>query len=128
MESAPTNPETARPIRDIVMKEVVVFVDPFAEFLKKQKEEEEEEKAKLAKKAADDAEDERTTWTGKRLRPDGKTVADSSSGVGKYLKQAQQQAATTAEEEILEEAPLEEYYEPAKKKAKKGGFGNFDAW
>lgn len=126
MEAAPTDPETARPLKDIVMKEVVVFIDPFEEYKKQEKEKERAEKEKQEK----DAEDDRTTWTGKRLRADGKVDVSGGSGVGKYLQQAKQQMkAAEEEDEILEEAPLEDYYEePVKKKAKTGGFGNFDNW
>ena len=49
------------------------------------------------------AEDDRTTWTGKRIRADGKLEkSEEGGGVGKYLKQAMQNPW----EEFLEKHPI----------------------
>ena len=132
MEKVPCADGTDRPAAEILIQDVVVFVDPFEEFKKKEKEEEEKKREQEEIKKKGGTDDDKTTWTGKRLRADGKVdTSRESGGVGKYLKAATQTAATKdgEEDEILEEAPLEEYYEePVKKKAKKGGFGNFDNW
>jgi len=127
LEAIPTG-DGDRPLEDIVIKEVAVFVDPFEEFLKKRRQAEEEEMREKEKKRVGTEED-RVTWTGKRIR-DGGAVAGSGGAamaVGKYLKAKQQEG------EIVEEAVEEEefaYQEPVKKKARAsgGGFGNFDAW
>jgi len=115
-----------RPLEDIVVKEAVVFVDPFEEFLKKRKEAEEEEMREKEKRRLGTEED-RVTWTGKRVRGDGVVEGGMTTQVGKYLK-----ALPKDDEEVVEEVVEDEfakYQEPAKKKAKSaGGFGNFDAW
>jgi peptidyl-prolyl cis-trans isomerase-like protein 2 len=127
MEAVPSG-DGDRPLEDIVIREVVVFVDPFEEFLKKRREAEEEEMREKEKKRLDTEED-RVTWTGKRIRDDG-TAGNGGGGgastVGKYLKTLPKQ-----EDEIVEEVVEDDfvYQEPVKKKTKTGGgFGNFDAW
>lgn len=112
-----------RPIDDIVMESVVVFIDPFEEFQKqkREKDEAEKEKAEIMKRGG--TEDDKTTWTGKRIRDDGTVVqSGQSGGVGKYLKAS---ADTTKSQGVIEE---DVYEEPVKKKIKSGGFGNFDNW
>jgi len=127
MEQVPTG-DSDRPLQDIVVQDVVVFVDPFEEFLKKRRLAEEEEEAERERRRVG-TEDDRVTWTGKRLRADGTVEGGGSAvGVGKYLK-----AAKTQEDEVVEEIVEEEdeffYEEPVKKKVKSGGgFGNFDNW
>jgi peptidyl-prolyl cis-trans isomerase-like protein 2 len=128
MESVPGG-EGDRPLEDIVIREVVVFVDPFEEFLRKRREAEMEEIEGKEKRRLGTDED-KVTWTGKRLK--GENEKGSSAGktvvaeVGKYLK-----AAKDANEEGVEEIIEADYEhrEPVKKKIKStGGFGNFDAW
>ncbi|KAL5406789.1 hypothetical protein PMIN06_007158 [Paraphaeosphaeria minitans] len=126
MELAPTG-EKDRPEEDMEIMDVVVFVDPFEEWAKerKQKEQKDIEDEEIRKQGG--TADDKTTWTGKRIRADGK-VDDASGegvGIGKYLKAARQEAKD--EDEIVglvedEEPP------PPKKKARTGGFGNFDGW
>ena len=109
--------------------DVVVFVDPFEEFQKQKRERDvlEEEKEEVLRLGG--TEDDRTTWTGKKVRGDGKVERDDGGrGVGKYLgavvekgDEEMDEAVGEWEEEVVEE--------PAKKKAKfGGGFGNFDSW
>lgn len=132
METTPTG-EGDRPTRDIVINDVVVFVDPFEEFLKQQAEEQEKEKMEAERKRVG-TEDDMTTWTGKRLR-DARRKADGSegnSGVGKYLKAAAAAAVTAGDDDetigVVEEDEFT-YDQPVKKKVKGGGgFGNFDSW
>lgn len=119
MENAPVDTSN-RPTNDIIMESVVVYVDPFEEFQKqrREKDEAEKEKAEIIKQGG--TEDDKTTWTGKRVRGDGSIAPSEKSGsVGKYLKSA----ADSGNGSIL----LEEE-EPVKKKIKSGGFGNFDSW
>lgn len=115
---------SSRPIDDIIMENVVVFVDPFEEFQKQKsdKDRAEEEREKIQSQGG--TEDDRTTWSGKRIRGDGSLVpSEKTGGVGKYLKSSNLagHSKTATEEETLED-------EPAKKKVKTGGFGNFDGW
>ena len=69
-------------------------------------------------------EDDKTTWTGKRIRNDGTVVqSEQSGGVGKYLHAAKD---TSNSKVAAEDDPVEA--EPVRKKMKTGGFGNFDNW
>ncbi|KAF8454306.1 cyclophilin-like domain-containing protein [Terfezia claveryi] len=127
LETSPTD-SSDRPTKDIVINEIVVFVDPFKEFQNQRKEKEEEEKAEERKKK-ELTDDQKTTWTGKRLRENGKPVQVASSGVGKYLKAAALQAPEE-ENKIIElvDEPYNEESAVKKKIKHSGGFGNFDAW
>lgn len=120
-----------RPVEECRIVDVVVYVDPFEEFLKQRSEAEAEEARKEEVRRQGGAEDERTTWTGKRVRADGRLEAkgDDGPGVGKYLKEAREKALRRGEEEIVGEWE-EEPVPPPTKKIKKGGggFGNFDGW
>ncbi|EWC48589.1 peptidyl-prolyl cis-trans isomerase-like 2 [Drechslerella stenobrocha 248] len=138
METTPTD-SNDRPTQEITIEEVVVFVDPFEEFQKERVQKEEEDKAAEEVKKAGGTEDDKTTWTGKRLRTvgegRGKAGSGGGGGVGKYLAAARE-AAAAEEDEIVEvvedegDDTVASYYrEPARKKAKgSGGFGNFDGW
>lgn len=118
-----------RPTERCEIESVVVYVDPFEEFLKKRSDKEAADARKEEIRREGGAEDDRTTWTGKRIRADGKVEGGGESGgIGKYLKQAAaQQQAPDKEDEIVGEWE-EEAFAPPSKKAKVGGFGNFDAW
>jgi len=123
LENVPTD-EGNRPDEDIIMENVVVFVDPFEEFQKQKREKDEQEKVREEIKKQGGTEDDKTTWTGKRIRGDGSVVqAEQSGGVGKYLKAGAEPSngKYVGDDEMLEA-------EPVKKKVKSGGFGNFDAW
>jgi peptidyl-prolyl cis-trans isomerase-like 2 len=112
-----------RPLRDIVIDDVVVYVDPFEEFQKNWKETERSEKEKEEIKKQGGTDDDKTTWTGKRIRRDGTVEGNGSAeSVGKYLKTA---AAGT---EIDDDRIGDGWEEPVRKKVKSGGFGNFDNW
>ncbi|OLN81552.1 Peptidyl-prolyl cis-trans isomerase-like 2 [Colletotrichum chlorophyti] len=121
IEDVPTD-GSDRPLNKIVMKDVVVYLDPFAEFLKEKGETERIENAKQAIAMSGGTEDDKTTWTGKRIRADGTVDSESAgAGVGKYLK-------SHKNNETPVEAGLDAWEEPARKKVKSGGFGNFDSW
>ena len=120
MEAVPTD-GSDRPLNKIVIRNIVVYLDPFEEFLGKRKEEEKREAEKEAVRRAGGTEDERTTWTGKRLRGAGGGDDEEAPGVGKYLK------GLPKEDEVLDEE-ISAWEGPAKKKVKAGGFGNFDNW
>ncbi|KAK6533406.1 Peptidyl-prolyl cis-trans isomerase cyp8, variant 2 [Orbilia ellipsospora] len=136
METTPTD-SSDRPTKEIKIEEVVVFVNPFEEFQKERVQKEEDEKTAEEVKKAGGTEDDKTTWTGKRLRTatEGKGGGGRGGGgvgVGKYLAAAKAAAQVDEEDEIVEDEYGESYYqepEPVKKKAKSsGGFGNFDNW
>ncbi|GJN69513.1 peptidyl-prolyl cis-trans isomerase cyp8 [Purpureocillium lilacinum] len=125
MEAVPTDGSN-RPLNKILIKDVVVLIDPFEEFQSQRKEEERraEEREQVRRQGGTD--DDRTTWTGKRIRGDG-TIENGkgSEAVGKYLKAAAVEAngadGTNADD-------VDTWEEPVKKKFKGGGFGNFDGW
>jgi peptidyl-prolyl cis-trans isomerase-like protein 2 len=126
LEAVPVD-DKDHPQERCAIEEVIVFVNPFEEFLKERSEDEAKEARKEALRREGGAEDERTTWTGKRIRADGQVdETTEGGGVGKYLRKAAE-PAPEAEDEIVgeweEPAP-----EPPSKKRKGGGFGNFDAW
>lgn len=115
--------EKDRPVEDIELKGVNVLIDPFEEFMKEREEKEEKEKKEEEIRRAGGTEDDRTTWTGKKISGDG-TVVDEGGGVGKYLKARKQDSG---QEEVVEAWNGAAAAEPPKKKAK-GGFGSFDSW
>ncbi|OCL11043.1 hypothetical protein AOQ84DRAFT_437947 [Glonium stellatum] len=130
LENAETD-EGNKPVKDIKLLDIVVFVDPFEEFAKEQAEKEGKEREEEEIRRQGGREDERTTWTGKRIRADGKVErgTEGGVGVGKYLKaviQGDGGGGGKVEDEIV--GDWEEIQEPVKKKAKSGGFGNFDSW
>lgn len=136
MEQTPTDPATDRPLREIVIHDVVVLVDPFDEFAKEKGRQEEADRAREEVTRRGGTEDDRTTWTGKRIRSDvggdgGNGGGGGSRSVGKYLQSALAKAAAAEEEEDgKNEEAVETWEEPIRKKAKMGGggFGNFEGW
>jgi peptidyl-prolyl cis-trans isomerase-like protein 2 len=152
MEAVPTDKDTNRPLEDIVLKDVVVFVDPFEEFLKERDQKEAESKAKETEMRRGDKEDDRTTWTGKRIRSSNDYDDDGVHGgggggskpVGKYLQSALARSAMQQQQQQQEEGDgdwegtgnkkkineVDTWEEPVKKKVKMEGrgFGNFDGW
>ena len=136
LETHPVNPTTNKPTPDIRIKDVIIFVDPFEEFLKKKRTEEQTLQNKAA--APDDEDessrrkdDEQMTWTGKRVRDTNATAANdgSAAGVGKYLKAALAERQAPEEDEIVEFVDDEPEPEPMRKKFKgTGGFGDFSSW
>ncbi|KAK3380343.1 hypothetical protein B0T24DRAFT_647605 [Lasiosphaeria ovina] len=138
MEATPTDPDSARPLADIVIRDVVVFVDPFAEFQRDKAERERAEAQRADVERRGGTDDDRTTWTGKRLRNDDGSAlgtgasapgAADASAVGKYLtkkKSPLQQSRTPTE--LADEAADAWEEQPSRKKAKTAGFGNFDGW
>ncbi|KAI6897552.1 hypothetical protein KC334_g10253, partial [Hortaea werneckii] len=126
--------DKSRPLAECRIEDVVVYHDPFEEFLKQRSEREAEEARQERFKAEGGAEDDKTTWTGKRIRADGRVqqADDAETGIGKYLKQAASSAAAQEEDEIVGEWEEPEPMPPPSKELKKGGggggFGNFDSW
>jgi peptidyl-prolyl cis-trans isomerase-like protein 2 len=129
-------PNTNRPTPDIRIKEITVFVDPFEDFLTQKRAEEARATGATGPSAEEEdatarrAEDDRVTWTGKRVRGGEADSNDSgASGVGKYLKAALADRDGQKEDEIVGFVDDEPAPEPARKKAKgPGGFGNFSSW
>jgi peptidyl-prolyl cis-trans isomerase-like protein 2 len=128
MEAVPTD-GSDRPLNKIVVKDVVVFVDPFGEFLKEKGQKEKRQQDEELVKRMGGTEDDKTTWTGKRIRDDGSVSAQgAASRVGKYLKAALENSSAPGAVGDEGDADVETWEEPVKKKAKTGGFGNFDSW
>ncbi|KAI5460044.1 hypothetical protein BGZ63DRAFT_446976 [Mariannaea sp. PMI_226] len=121
LENVPTDGSN-RPLNKIVLKDVVVFVDPFEEFQaeRRTQEKQDQERERIRRQGGTD--DDKTTWTGKRIRNDG-TIENASAkdSVGKYLK-----SSSTSNEADLDD--VDTWEEPVRKKVKGGGFGNFDNW
>ncbi|KAK7509855.1 putative peptidyl-prolyl cis-trans isomerase [Phyllosticta citriasiana] len=128
LENAPTDSATNRPDPPLTLEDVVVFVDPFEEFQKQKAEKEAKEKEKEEIQRQGGTEDDKTTWTGKRIRGDGTVEHAGGGGVGKYLKQAIEEQKTAEAEEVEIVGEWDEPEEPVKKKVRTGGFGNFDNW
>ncbi|KAL8629056.1 hypothetical protein Q9189_005259 [Teloschistes chrysophthalmus] len=131
-----TSDEKGRPESPITIKEISILLDPFDAYVK---EEEEREVVEEAKRKGGGGEDERVTWTGKRIGVGGvgeKEGGDRVGAVGKYMKLGVGGGGGGAGREGeggggagLEEWEMEAEHEPARKKMKmKGGFGNFDGW
>lgn len=137
MEDVPTDGSN-RPLNKILIKDIVVFVDPFEEFQAQKSEKERLDRRQEEIRRQGGTEDDKTTWTGKRLRGDG-TVdgADAKQSVGKYLDkeamgqgQGQVSNSSTRRERDDGDADNVDTWEnqPRKKMKSGGGFGNFDGW
>ncbi len=130
LENSPVDSKD-RPMETIRIEKIDILLDPFQEFLKSRAEDEKKEREKAEIERAGGAEDEKVTWTGKRVRRPGEDMADTGGGgggVGKHLKAALE-SQKEGEDEIVGFVDEEEVMEPVRKKAKSGGgFGNFDGW
>ena len=135
LEKIPVD-DKSHPTEPCLIEEVTVFVNPFEDFLKQRSEKEAAEARKEEIRREGGTDDDRTTWTGKRIRANGKDEegSDSSAGVGKYLKQAVTNSAPLERQDRGDDEIIEEWDEPesqpspTKKKKTMKGFGNFDAW
>jgi peptidyl-prolyl cis-trans isomerase-like protein 2 len=122
--------EKDKPVDDIEILDIAVFVDPFEEWEKERKDKESKDVEAAEIKRQGGTVDDKTTWTGKRIRADGTVDGGNGDalGVGKYLQAAKQEIQTHGDDEIVGYMDEEEDVAPVKKKAKTSGFGNFDAW
>ena len=68
IENSEVSGDEKRPVQEVKMESVSVFVDPFEEFLKSREETEKESQIREEVRRMGGAEDERVTWTGKRVR------------------------------------------------------------
>ncbi|KYK54585.1 hypothetical protein DCS_06545 [Drechmeria coniospora] len=124
MEDVPTDGSN-RPLNKISIKNVVVLIDPFEEFQVQRKDEELREAQREEARRQGGTEDDKTTWTGKRIRRDGTIEsAGGKESVGKYL----QAVAGAVDGGDAGADDVDTWGEPPKKKLKPGGFGNFDSW
>lgn len=117
--------DKSKPTEPCTIEDVTILIDPFEDFLKQRSKKEADEARKEQLRVDGGAEDDRTTWTGKRLRQDGTTGSSSSSAVGKYMKTTTVDPATN---EGLLEADEPEMPPPTKRNKKAGGFGDFSGW
>ncbi|KIW90994.1 uncharacterized protein Z519_08777 [Cladophialophora bantiana CBS 173.52] len=142
LENAPVD-SSDRPKEEIKILDAVVLIDPFEEFWKQKNEAEQGEKEKSERRAerglgrgGGGVDEDRTTWTGKRIRDDGTVDSGSAPGqVGKYLRASelvkQGKSNDNEEEDEIIEFVDNVPEEPVRKKLKggvRGGFGNFDSW
>ncbi|OAA59381.1 peptidyl-prolyl cis-trans isomerase cyp8 [Cordyceps fumosorosea ARSEF 2679] len=127
MEDVPTDGSN-RPLRKIVIRDVAVFVDPFAEFLAQHRQNERDEARRDEVERRGGEEADRTTWTGKRIRADGSVAPAEGHAVGKYLAKTAAAAAAEGGEAELDQEVWTEPEPPRKKMRGTGGFGNFDGW
>jgi peptidyl-prolyl cis-trans isomerase-like protein 2 len=133
LETHPVESSTNRPTPEVRIKEVTIFVDPFEDFLRQKRAEGQTGAAGTSNAEQDDessrrVDDDKVTWTGKRVRGSGETSESGSTGVGKYLKAALADRGGD-DDEIVEFVDEEPEPEPARKKAKgTGGFGDFSSW
>lgn len=130
IERVDVSPEDKRPLAEVRIESVAVFVDPFQVFLTEKAERDRAAREKEALRRAGGAVDERVTWTGKRVRGAGGEGDGEGVGVegevGMYLPGGGGADAATNDGEVL--AEWEGGKKPVKKKVKAGGFGNFDGW
>jgi peptidyl-prolyl cis-trans isomerase-like protein 2 len=125
LEKVPVD-EKGKPEATCRIGSMAVLIDPFEDFLKQRSEKEAEEARTEQLRLEGGAEDDRMTWTGKRVRSDGKLdIAPAGSSIGKYLAQA-----TVADDQKQARLSPEGDMAPAAKKLKKagGGFGDFSGW
>ncbi|KAL8992982.1 MAG: hypothetical protein Q9169_006684 [Polycauliona sp. 2 TL-2023] len=128
--------EKSRPETEIKIKDITVLVDPFERFLDDKEEREKAEREREEIRKMGGREDERVTWTGKRVRLDGGSEsgnAEEGGGVGKYLKVSAGAEGGKVGAGAKEGKGVMEEWEGGedgreKKKVKRSGFGNFDAW
>ena len=141
LEMHPVDSNTNRPTPELRITDVTIFVDPFEGFLERKRREQEAARGKTTEVEEEEdvdhsrrAEDERMTWTGKRVRGAGTAAADGGSaggGVGRYLKAALAERADQDDDEIVEYVDEDPAPEPRRKKVKSttgGGFGDFSSW
>lgn len=136
--------EKSRPKMEVRIKEVTVLVDPFERFLDDKEERERVEREKEHVRKMGGREDERVTWTGKRVRLDGGMddgAGDAGGGVGRYLNSDGGGEGKGVSGEGNRKGVMEEWEggndgdgdgdggARVRKKVKGGGgFGNFDNW
>ena len=137
-----------RPIEDLTILDIVIFVDPFEEYQKDRRATDEAEREKEEVRRRGGTEDEKTTWTGKRVvvprvGDDGRSPSVDSApagegsgtgsrigvrvGVGRYLKDGQQHPSRPRDDPDDEESS----FGPVVKKVKNrttSEFGQFDNW
>jgi len=131
LENVEVSEDDKRPLEAVEIKDIAIFVDPFEEFLKRKREKDDAEKGKEEVIRNGGTEDDKTTWTGKRIQGNRKVdVGGEEEGVGRYLKQrASGFRPDGMEDEVVGEWGQDVADEPVNKKAKvRGGFGNFDTW
>ncbi|EHK21003.1 uncharacterized protein TRIVIDRAFT_59426 [Trichoderma virens Gv29-8] len=129
MEDVPTDGSN-RPLNKIVIKDIVVFVDPFEEFQAQKKEKEQLDRQQEEIRLQGGTEDDKTTWTGKRLRGDGTFAKpDAKQSIGKYLDaSAMDQGSSSRRKGTDDTDDVDTWETQPRKKMKAGGFGNFDSW
>ncbi len=124
IESVEVDPATKKPLIDVMIEEAVVLVDPFEEFLAREGERAEVERVREEVRRMGGGEDEKVTWTGKRVRGLGNGGREGERGVGRYIGSAK------GGEGVREEWEGNGDDGGERKKVKRGGggFGDFEGW
>ena len=122
MEEAEVSEGEKRPVVDMVIGEVVVFVDPFEEFWRERGEKEAKEKEEGIV-----GEEGKVSWTGRRVDGEGGMGKGGDEGVGKYLRGVTRDEGE-GDRSVIAKWEGESAEEPVRKKIKVGGFGNFEGW
>ncbi|KAI9837297.1 MAG: hypothetical protein M1819_000371 [Sarea resinae] len=82
LEALPTDPTSARPLEDAHIISVAIYIDPFEEFQARKRESDDRERERDEIKRKGGTDDDRTTWTGKRIRPAGAGAGAGGGGGG----------------------------------------------
>ncbi|KAK3067150.1 cyclophilin peptidyl-prolyl cis-trans isomerase Cyp8 [Teratosphaeriaceae sp. CCFEE 6253] len=128
LENVPVD-DKSKPEEECAIEGLVVLVDPFEDFMAEKRKQEAAEERKEELRLEGGAEDARTTWTGKRVRKDGKVESGGGdAGVGRYLKQGAVGTKEAGDDEAVGEWDDGLMAPPSRKKKGGGGFGNFDGW
>lgn len=128
IENVQVEEESKRPLEEVRMEKVSVFVDPFEVFLKERGEREERERQESEVRRNGGREEERVTWTGKRVRGVEDGGRGEGVGVGKYLTHGHGEGGGGVQGEAFAEWEAEASPVAKKKFKGGGGFGNFEGW
>ncbi|KAI8376525.1 peptidyl-prolyl cis-trans isomerase-like 2 [Radiomyces spectabilis] len=130
MEAVPVD-DADRPERDIRMREVSVFVDPYEEYtkrLKRKLEREANAEADEEKRRQQREKEDSMGWFGpnikKKLNQATSTSGGGGGGIGKYLQSSTQ--SVSSKSGVAESDDIPSAMPPKKPKLSGRGYGNFD--
>ncbi|KAM0786734.1 hypothetical protein ACM66B_002172 [Microbotryomycetes sp. NB124-2] len=127
IERVPCDAATDRPLKDILLRDVAVFGDPFESYKQKlqrklSREANERVKTEQRKRDKEEGTKDRTTWFGTSLKAqdsDFSPAQNGSAGVGKYIP-----SASTGKTLIADDGGVD----VPQKRSRQPGFGNFSGW
>ncbi|KAK4052653.1 cyclophilin peptidyl-prolyl cis-trans isomerase Cyp8 [Microbotryomycetes sp. JL201] len=123
IERVPCDTATDRPLKEIHIRDVAVFGDPFDAYKQKlerklSREAKERAKAEQRKRDSEVGTRDRTTWFGTSLATERPGAPSRGATIGKYLP------ATSSKREAVDEVGIDQ----AQKRSRQQGFGNFSNW